>query len=181
VLDARPLAKSVRALIFNLEILMNKFYFTIILSILSFTSIAETRDENEIVWADKEDPVMVSAIKKARSTLKGFLDRYVSNIPNVADYKLKVMIEDANGVEHFWVQPFRPAKNGGFEGILANEPRIVKSVKYGEIVSFNKDMITDWGYVENGKQYGSYTICALFQSMPKDQVEYYRKNHGFQC
>ena len=65
---------------------MNKFYFTVILSILSFTSIAETRDENEIVSADKEDPVMVSAIKEARSTLNGFLDRDVSNIPNVSDY-----------------------------------------------------------------------------------------------
>ena len=29
---------------------------------------------------------MVSAIKEARSTLNGFLDRYVSNIPNVSDY-----------------------------------------------------------------------------------------------
>jgi hypothetical protein len=29
---------------------------------------------------------MVSAIKEARSTLNGFLDRDVSNIPNVSDY-----------------------------------------------------------------------------------------------
>ena len=139
------------------------------------------RDENEIVWAHEEDPVMVEAIKQARVTLDSFLKKYQENIPNVESYKLKVMLTDDNGTEHFWVTPFRPAQNGGFEGILANEPRVVRTVTHGELIQFSKSMVSDWGYVENGKQIGSFTICALFQSMPAEQVEYYKKNHGFQC
>ncbi len=139
------------------------------------------RDENEIVWADEKDPVMVEAIKEARATLDTFLRKYKSNIPNVTSYKLKVMLTDENGTEHFWVTPFRPAKSGGFEGVLANEPRIVRNVKQGEMIQFTRSIVSDWGYVENGKQFGSFTVCALFRTMPKEQVTYYKKNHGFQC
>lgn len=159
---------------------MKKVFIVLFIVLFSSSVHSEKRDENEIVWAHESDPTMKEAIKEARATLDSFLKRYKSNYPNVHDYKLKVMIQDENGTEHFWVQPFRPAKRG-FEGILANEPKIVKNVEHGQLISFTKDMISDWGYVLNGKQYGSYTVCALFKSMPKEQVEYYRKNHGFQC
>ena len=33
----------------------------------------------------------------------------------------------------------------------------------------------------NGRQVGGYTVCALFQQMPPDQVKYYRESHGFDC
>lgn len=124
---------------------------------------------------------MVAAIKKTQATLDTFLKKHESNKPNVQSYKLKVMITDKNDTEHFWVMPFKQIKKDSFEGILANEPRIVESVKYGERIKFDRSMISDWGYVENGKQIGSYTICALFGSMPKAQVAYYKNNHGFTC
>lgn len=136
---------------------------------------------DEVVMANDDDPVMAEAIKKARATLDDFLKRYESKKPNVDDYKLKVMITDKHGTEHFWVQPFKQKKDGSFEGTLANSPQIVRSVTAGQKVTFKRDKISDWGYVEDGKQFGSYTVCALFKSMPKEQVEYYRKNHGFQC
>jgi len=160
---------------------MNNIFTTLILLLFMQTAYSESRDENEIVWAHEEDPVMVEAIKNARKTLGGFLQKYAENIPNVNSYKLKVMVTDSNGTEHFWVTPFRTTKDGGYEGVLSNEPRIVKSVSYGQMIKFDKQMISDWGYVEGGKQIGSFTICALFKTMPKEQVEYYKTNHGFVC
>lgn len=154
----------------------------ILLMLLMVHSVhAEQFDEDEVVWVEGEDPVMIEAIQNARKTLDGFLQKHSDNVPSVESYKLKVMLSDSNGTEHFWVTPFRTVANGRFEGVLANEPQVVRSVSYGQVIEFDRSMISDWGYVENGKQIGSYTICALFKSMPKEQVEYYKQNHGFVC
>ncbi|RSZ24073.1 DUF2314 domain-containing protein [Variovorax beijingensis] len=141
---------------------------------------AQTRDHNEIVRVPNEDPEMATAIAKARATLDDFLVLWRAQPSGASDYKLKVRISDGENSEHFWVQPFRPL-NSGFEGILANEPKLVKNVRGGQRITFQRGDITDWGYVRGGKQIGSFTVCALFRRAPKEQVEYYRKNYGFTC
>lgn len=138
------------------------------------------RDENEVTMVPGGDPEMNRAIEEARKTLDDFLALAARNPPDISHVKLKVMIKDRNGTEHFWVTPFR--RNGaGFQGVLANEPKIVKNVRHGQQIDFQRSDITDWGYVRDGKQFGSYTICVLLKRAPKDQAEYYRREHGFQC
>jgi uncharacterized protein YegJ (DUF2314 family) len=141
---------------------------------------AQTRDHNEVVRVPKQDPDMSAAIAKAQATLDDFLAVWRAQPAGTSDYKLKVRISEGATSEHFWVQPFRPAKDG-FEGILANEPKLVRSVRGGQRISFARGDITDWGYVREGKQVGSFTVCALFKHAPREQVEYYRKNYGFEC
>lgn len=140
----------------------------------------EKRDENETVTVHEIDPAMVEAIREARSTLNHFLELAAAPPAGTSGYKLKVLIEDLYGAEHFWVDPFRQVEDG-FIGQIANEPRIVKSVKWGQQIKFSRQQITDWGYIKNGRQVGSYTVCVLFKKVPKDQADYYRKNHGFDC
>jgi len=160
---------------------MIRFLFGLLLALVMNNVTAEKVFEDEIVWASESDPIVKQAIKDARATLSSFLKKYDENVPNIESFKLKVMISDENGTEHFWLIPFNPLENGKYQGIIANEPRLVKNVKLGQSFIFSEEMISDWGYVEDGKQIGSYTICALFKTMPKEQVEFYRKNHGFQC
>lgn len=64
---------------------------------------------------------------------------------------------------------------------MANEPRIVRSVSWGQQLRFGREQITDWGYLKGDRQVGSFIICALFQDMPAEQVGYYRREHGFDC
>lgn len=157
---------------------MKKLIFAFIL--LSHQLFADQRDENEIVWIDDDGPIMSKAISAARDSLDRFLEIYRSPEVGMSDFKLKVRIEDNAGVEHFWVMPFSETSKG-FQGRVANEPRVVHSVTFNQLIEFDRTMVSDWGYLEEGKQIGSYTICALFKSMPQDQVEYYRENHGFVC
>ena len=138
------------------------------------------RDENEVIVVPGEDREMNQAIETARKTLDDFLVLADKPAPDITGLKLKVMVKDRNGTEHFWVTPFRRSGEE-FEGILANEPRLVKSVRHGQQINFRRSDITDWGYVQGGKQFGSYTICVLLKRAPKDQAEYYRREHGFQC
>jgi uncharacterized protein YegJ (DUF2314 family) len=141
---------------------------------------AQTRDHNEVVLVPNQDRDMANAIAKAQATLDDFLVVWRSRPEGTSGYKLKVRIRDGGISEHFWVQPFRPS-GAGFEGILANEPKLVKTVRGGQQISFARSDITDWGYVRDGKQVGSFTVCALFKHAPKEQIDYYRKNYGFDC
>jgi uncharacterized protein YegJ (DUF2314 family) len=150
----------------------------VLISSLAFAQ--EKRDENEIVLVGTTDPDMISAIKQARSTLNEFLVLSLNPPPNTTGFKLKVMVKDGANTEHFWVIPFRQTSSG-FEGILANDPQTVRNVKGGQLLSFQRDVISDWGYIKDGRQVGSFTVCALFKKMPKEQSDYYRKNHGFDC
>jgi uncharacterized protein YegJ (DUF2314 family) len=70
---------------------------------------------------------------------------------------------------------------GGFAGVLANEPSTVTSMQHGEVYTFTRKQITDWDYVLDGEQHGSFTVCALFQFMDKDLVQTYKDDHGFVC
>ncbi len=148
----------------------------------AFSSFAspQERDEGEIVSVGTTDPDMIAAIKHARTTLVDFL-KLAANPPVGTDgYKLKVMVIDGAKTEHFWVTPFKVLSDG-FAGVLANDPKVVKNVKAGQMVRFDYSLISDWGYTKDGRQVGSFTVCVLFKKMPLEQAEYYRKNHGFDC
>lgn len=58
---------------------------------------------------------------------------------------------------------------------------MVKNVRHGQQISFVRSDISDWGYVRNGKQVGSFTVCAMMRHAPKEQSDYYRKTYGFEC
>ncbi|WP_457155848.1 DUF2314 domain-containing protein, partial [Mesorhizobium sp. P5_C1] len=69
----------------------------------------------------------------------------------------------------------------GFAGTLANEPQSVHNVVAGQELEFTRGDISDWGYTRNGRQVGSFTVCVLFKTMSKEDVDYYRQNYGFDC
>jgi uncharacterized protein YegJ (DUF2314 family) len=153
---------------------------TLILLLFSSLAIADPdeRDRSEIIDVYETDIEMNNAIQKARDTLQDYINRLKNPQENDSDFALKVQVEDENGVEHFWVSEVEINKDG-FIGYIANEPKLVKSVKYGEKVSFNKDIITDWSYDINGVRQGSYTLRVLLGRMSKNQAAYYRKQVGW--
>lgn len=154
--------------------------FAVTLATYSLIATPQQRDESEIVLVGTSDPDMVTAIKQARSTLSDFLKLAANPPPGTDGYRLKVMVIDGGKTEHFWVTPFKVLPDG-FAGVLANDPKVVRNVKAGQVVRFDNSLISDWGYTKNGRQVGSFTVCVLFKKMPADQADYYRKNHGFDC
>lgn len=136
--------------------------------------------QDRTVLIDKSDGEMKAAIDHAQATLDEFLRLHAHPPTGASGFKLKVRIEDVHGVEHMWVLPFRQS-GAGFTGILADEPDYVRSVKNGQRLDFQRDQISDWGYVQDGKQRGSFTVCVLFKRMPAAEVALYRRDYGFEC
>lgn len=156
-----------------------KFSLTLLL-LHSGLSNADDKIPDHHVMVDVQDKDMAMAVEKARSTLDSFLAISRNPPPGATGFKIKVMMSDQNGVEHFWMKPFNEM-DGGFVGTLANEPQVVTSVEWGKVYPFKREQISDWGYVLDGKQMGNFTVCALFKSMPKDEVARYKKDYGFTC
>jgi len=154
------------------------FYALMLVSALSFAQ--ATRDESEVVIVDKTDPDMIAAIAQARSTLDEFLTVFANPPTGASSFKLKVAIREGSRTEHFWVTPFRTVGDE-FAGTVANDAKFVKKAKMGEEIRFSRAEISDWGYTQDGRQLGSYTVCVLFKKMPKDEADYYRTNYGFDC
>jgi uncharacterized protein YegJ (DUF2314 family) len=141
---------------------------------------AQSTEDPPIVLIATKDPDMANAIKTARSQLNDFF-KVAENPPaNTTNFKLKVMFKDGNTVEHMWVQPFTKTKTG-FEGTLVNEPRHVSNVKNGQLIQFQLQEISDWGYLKNNRQVGSFTVCVLFSKMNPETVKTLRSQHGFDC
>jgi uncharacterized protein YegJ (DUF2314 family) len=126
------------------------------------------------------NPEMLAAIERARASLDDFLELVRHPDPETSTFKLKIIVRDGAAMETFWVKPFWILDNG-FEGAIANTPEVVRNVSLGETVSFSRDDVVDWGYVRNGRQVGSFTVCVLFRYMRPADVDYFRRYNGFDC
>lgn len=156
-----------------------KFGHMIIIAAFPVLAIAAQK-EDQTVLVQAEDQEMNDAIAKARSTLDNFLELKANPPVGASGFKIKVRIQDSHGTEHMWVTPFKRTEQG-FKGILADVPEYVTSVKIGQVIHFTRQDVSDWGYVLDGKQKGSYTVCVAFNHMPSSEVERYRRDYGFEC
>jgi uncharacterized protein YegJ (DUF2314 family) len=138
----------------------------------------EVRDHSETIDVHETDHKMNVAIKNAIQTFPEFLDRYTNRKETDTEFSVKVMIEDQYGVEHFWVSDIE-IKEDMFVGYIANEPQQVKSVVLGQKVNFQKQIISDWAYNDNGIRQGSFTLKVLLNRMPKGQADYYKRIIGW--
>jgi len=156
------------------------FLFLVLLTACSPSASSQATDDDSVVMIAEDDAEMEAAIKHAQSTLDEFL-AVVANPPKGSSgFKLKAELSDSNGTEHFWILPFTQTADG-FEGTLANEPEIVTSVKLGKKISFSRSQVSDWGYVLNGRQVGSFTVCVMMKHVTAEEAAYYRAEHGFDC
>ncbi|MCZ8092695.1 MAG: DUF2314 domain-containing protein [Acidovorax sp.] len=93
---------------------------------------------------------------------------------------MKVKFSGGGNDEHIWVTPFQVTSKG-FTGTLAGQPRYVTHLENGQSVQFTRADVSDWGYVQDGKQKGSYTVCVMFKHMPAADAQRYRRDYGFEC
>ena len=130
------------------------------------------------------DPEMQEAIDHAQSTLDAFLAFAANPEEGMSGFKLKVVLKDGQDAETFWVMPFKRIDEAGqeeFEGSLANTPEVLKNVQLGQVVRFTRKEVVDWGFVNRGRQIGSFTACVMFNRIPKQQADYFREHNGFDC
>ncbi len=145
-------------------------------------SISDKVANDEVTMVDKDDATMLRAFEKARSTLDGFLAQMDRKDASVESPALKVKIEHRGDVEYFWVTEF--SRSGkGFVGYLANEPRLVTNVRFGQRYKFSREDIYDWTYVDagTGKLKGNFTACALLVHETPEAARQFKEQNNLEC
>jgi uncharacterized protein YegJ (DUF2314 family) len=136
--------------------------------------------EDQAVRVERGDAEMQAAIQQAQASLDEFLALKANPPDGTSGFKLKVVVRDGARQEVMWVTPFTQTDTG-FAGILNDQPEYVTNVRSGQKLTFTRADIADWGYRLNGKQKGSFTVCAIFKHMPPAEVQKYRDDYGFEC
>jgi uncharacterized protein YegJ (DUF2314 family) len=124
-----------------------------------------------LIESGYDEKEMEAAIARARREVDTFVAELAK--PTGESHAVKLAITDAGETEHFWLMDVKH-RNGQFEGVINNEPGIVKNVRLGDKRTVNKAEISDWMYIRDGKMYGNYTIRPLLPAMPKEDAEKFR-------
>ena len=135
--------------------------------LLSTLTACSKRDK--VVMVEDDDPEMVAAIAKARSTLPHFWQVFDKKERGESGFLLKVEIKDKRGSEFFWAIDLQ-RQDGKTMGTINNDPNIVASVKLGDRIEIREADIADWLYMRAGKMMGNATLKPLLKTMPAKEA-----------
>jgi uncharacterized protein YegJ (DUF2314 family) len=129
-----------------------------------------------------EEPALRRAAEKAQATLDDFLVKAKQLPAGTSAYALRVGVQEGRDTEYFWVEEFTWS-DGAFTARINNEPRLVKSVRLGQIHPFSRSQVVDWKYLDekSGKTFGNFTACALLSKEPPAKAEEIKRRDGLDC
>jgi uncharacterized protein YegJ (DUF2314 family) len=136
--------------------------------------------EPSIITYKTGNPKIDKSISDARAHLSYFWDHHLHPQPGDRTFTLKVAFPvtkgGQQGREHIWVTyPVR--KGAALTGRLDNDPDMMPG-KSGDTVSFTEDMVTDWGFVQNGKMVGFYSTRVMLEDAPPAEAAQIRSMLG---
>jgi uncharacterized protein YegJ (DUF2314 family) len=123
--------------------------------------------DDNVIAVSSGDGAMAEARARAEASLPQFLAHAASG--DLEQPMLKVAFPTPAGAEHIWVTEFSESGDGRFLGLLSNEPVGMEGYHLGSRVSFARDQISDWSFMENGTGYGFYSVRALVPHMSEEQ------------
>lgn len=124
-------------------------------------NVEERNGEPDMVYVPNEDERMNWAIEKAKLTLWYFEQSLISPQPHQVYFSIKVHIIDGENGEHIWLTEPHFDDEGNLFGTVGNEPVNVNTVKLNQKIGIDRNLISDWMTIENGKLIGGYTIRAI--------------------
>jgi len=125
-----------------------------------------------IIHVDESDGEILRIAENARNTLHIFF-RYLNMAETGEDnFSVKYAFPvDANAkvsAEQIWIGNIT-FRNGRYYGTIASTPIYLTSIRRGDSVNFNVDLITDWMFTRNGRIIGGHSIRYLLGQIPEDE------------
>ncbi len=144
---------------------------------LDGNAIVQKAERDELIILAINDPAMAAAIHGARQTLAKFLALAKHPGPTMNGFAVKIAIGADNGAEFFWIHPFAHVAER-FVGQVNNTPRSVINLKIGDTVTFRKNEIVDWMYMDAGRMHGNYSARAILKSAPLRDRDAFKRRFG---
>jgi uncharacterized protein YegJ (DUF2314 family) len=111
----------------------------------SFKRKKTAKSEHHVVSLPSDDEVLEASKKEAQEGLDYLIESIQNNEKNeeLFRYAIKANFIDNDDAEHMWVQ-VNDFRDGLFIGRLANEPKTIKFLKYGDYVNVLPENVEDW-------------------------------------
>lgn len=138
----------------------------------------DAKPGDQVVMINNDDEAMNDAVEQARATLPDFLAFYKNPPVNALNCRVKAYFMDGANREAIWLTDIVQEGNA-IRGTVGNVPELVGTVHAGQEVLVPMQDICDWAFEAGGKQYGSYTVYAMFRTMPASEVDMYVQGYGF--
>ena len=113
---------------------------------------------------------MHRAVTEARKTVGRFIAALKHPAPGQQDFEVKKPFIQGDQVEHIWLSDVQFVGNR-FQGRVDNQPRKIRGLKLGQLVSVNPNEISDWMYVDKGKLIGGYTVRVRYNELSSAQKQ----------
>lgn len=124
-------------------------------------NVRKRQDQPDVVDVQNEDEKMNWAMEKSRWTLHYFESCLQSPKPNQQYFSIKVKIEDDGKIEHIWLTNPSFDGEGNLFGVVGNEPIDVRNVSFNQKIGIDRNLVSDWMIIEEGRLIGGYTIRAM--------------------
>jgi len=134
--------------------------------------------EPEYFQVPRDHAAMHSAVVQARKTVGKFISALQNPAPGQQDFEVKKPFVQGEQVEHIWLSDVRFVGNR-FQGKVDNQPRKIRGVKLGQLVSVNPNEISDWLYIENGQLVGGYTVRVHYDELSPNQKQEFDRQADF--
>lgn len=115
----------------------------------------------DVVNIERADESMNWAMQKARLTLHYFEQCLKSPQTNQQYFSIKVKIEDSGKTEHIWLISPDFDNDGNLFGVVGNKPIDVRTIALNQRIGIDRNLVSDWMIIENGRLIGGYTIRAM--------------------
>jgi len=118
--------------------------------------------EESVVQIDEDDPRMAAAVIEAKKRLPEFVSAF-SKAKDGYQFSIKAPFTDPGNAEEsefMWVHVCRVDWDA-VHGTLLNDPELVKSYKYDDVVRVPMELIVDWVYSDGEKSVGDFTARVL--------------------
>jgi uncharacterized protein YegJ (DUF2314 family) len=113
--------------------------------------------EPPYVEVPKDHIAMHHAVTEARKTVGEFIAPLKHPGPGQQDFEVKKPFIQKGQLEHIWLSDVQFVGNR-FQGRVDNQPRKIRGLKLGQLVSVKPNEISDCLYVDHGKLVGGYTV-----------------------
>jgi uncharacterized protein YegJ (DUF2314 family) len=121
---------------------------------------------------------MNAAIARAQATLGQFAAVLAAPKAKQRDFALKVKLTDGTNFEHVWLA-HPTVTETKVSGDINNDIERVSGYELGQHVTFGRDRVSDWMYVDHGVLQGGFTIRVLRDQMSSSERAEFDKSVPF--
>jgi len=157
------------------------FLLGLALAACQSTELLPAGEAGNVETVASDDLEMNAAIQQAQGSLDVFIAALASPAPGQTYFSIKARFPYGSGdaAEHMWLDDV--AFDGErFEATLANEPIYVSDLHIGDRVTIERERISDWMIVDNGRLLGGFTIYVLRSRLSEDERRQFDEEFGLE-